>query len=124
MSAVIELLEGVLLTGSRTAVVFLELAGGMIVLVGALAGLRLLLRPHQPNPVKVRLALAQSLKLALEFYLAAEILKTVALRSLEDFSITGLIIGLRIIMTVLIHWEERHDRQELASGQVSNPFER
>ena len=122
MDAVIHALESVLVTGSRGAVVLLELLGGIIVMVGAAAGLRLLLRPHHPNPVKIRLALAQSLKLALEFYLAAEILKTVALRNLQDFSITALIVGLRIIMTVLIHWEERHDREELAAQQAPNPF--
>ncbi len=122
MDALLETLESILVTGSRVAVVFLELLGGIVVLVGAVAVLRLLLRPHHPNPVTIRLALAQSLKLALEFYLAAEILKTVALRNLEDLSITGLIVGLRIIMTILIHWEERHDRDELAAEQTPKPL--
>ena len=108
--------EGLLFLFSQWAILIIEFSGGLILVWGAFSGLKLLLHKQKNLPVKVRIALAEKLKLALEFYLAAEILKTVTLRNMDDIVITAVIVVLRIVMTILIHWEEKHDREELTGG--------
>ena len=49
--------------------------------------------------------LAEGLATALEFKLAAEILKTVLSQSMEELYILGAVILLRALMSVLIHFE-------------------
>lgn len=60
-------------------------------------------------PIKVELA--QSLTLALEFKLGAEILKTVIVRSLDEMYILAAIILLRAILAFVIHWELKSDME-------------
>ena len=47
--------------------------------------------------------------MSLEFKLAAEILKTVLVRTLDEIIILGAIILLRALMTLIIHWEIKQD---------------
>ena len=54
--------------------------------------------------------LATGLATGLEFKLAAEILKTVLVRSLSELYILGAVILLRALMSVLIHFEMRPPR--------------
>lgn len=49
--------------------------------------------------------LAEGLATALEFKLAAEILKTVIIQSMEELYILGAVILLRGLMSILIHFE-------------------
>ena len=49
--------------------------------------------------------LARGLATGLEFKLAAEILKTVLIQSLDELYILGAVILLRALMSVLIHFE-------------------
>ena len=49
--------------------------------------------------------LARGLATGLEFKLAAEILKTVLIQSMEELYILGAVILLRALMSVLIHFE-------------------
>ena len=49
--------------------------------------------------------LAKGLATGLEFKLAAEILKTVLVHSMEELYILGAVILLRALMSVLIHFE-------------------
>ncbi len=49
--------------------------------------------------------LAEGLATALEFKMAAEILKTVLVRQLEDLLVLGAVIALRAVLSVLIHFE-------------------
>ena len=49
--------------------------------------------------------LAEGLATALEFKLAAEILKTVLSQSMEELYILGAVLLLRALMSVLIHFE-------------------
>ena len=53
----------------------------------------------------VKLMLAQGIALALEFKLAAEVLRTVTVRDWNELVILGTIILLRGAITLLIHWE-------------------
>ncbi len=54
--------------------------------------------------------LAQGLASGLEFKMAAEILKTVLVRDLEELLILGAVILLRALLTFLIHIEMKTDK--------------
>ena len=56
-------------------------------------------------PTNFRVVLAQGLASGLEFKMAAEILKTVLVRNLEELVILGAIILLRALMSLLIRVE-------------------
>ena len=56
----------------------------------------------------LRLSLARGLAFGLEFKLGGEILRTVAIRSLNEVFVLGAIVLLRGAMSLLIHWEIRH----------------
>jgi len=60
---------------------------------------------------KLRVSLAQGLALGLEFKLGGEILRTAAIRTLNEVMVLGAIVLLRGAMSLLIHWEIRHTRE-------------
>ena len=55
--------------------------------------------------IKIQTHLAKGLATGLEFKLAAEILKTVLVNSMEELYVLGAVILLRALMSVLIHFE-------------------
>lgn len=57
----------------------------------------------------VKFQLAKGLALSLEFKMAAEILKTVLVRDLEELTVLAVVIGLRALLSFLIHFEMKHD---------------
>lgn len=60
------------------------------------------------TPSNVKLQLANGLVLSLEFKMAAEILKTVIIRDLEELLVLGTVIVLRALLSFLIHFEMNH----------------
>lgn len=56
----------------------------------------------------VKFQLANGLALSLEFKMAAEILKTVLIRDLEELIVLGAVIILRALLSLLIHFEMKH----------------
>lgn len=62
---------------------------------------------HTPRNIKPQLA--SDLAAALEFKMAAEILKTVLVRQLEELLVLGAVILLRALLSLLIHIEMRGD---------------
>lgn len=59
----------------------------------------------------IKIELAKSLALGLEFKLAAEILKTVTVRTLDEIYILAAIVVLRVILTYVLHWEIKSDTE-------------
>ena len=55
----------------------------------------------------VQTSLSKGLVVGLEFVMAAEILKTILIQSLEEIYILGGIIVLRVALSLLIHFESR-----------------
>ena len=55
----------------------------------------------------VQTSLSKGLVVGLEFVMAAEILKTILIQSLEEIYILGGIIVLRIALSLLIHFENK-----------------
>ena len=71
----------------------------------------------------VKIMLARGLALALEFKLAAEVLRTITVREINELIILGSIILLRGAITLLIHWEiktEKADEEQEAKLEKEN----
>ena len=66
--------------------------------------------------------LAKGLATGLEFKLAAEILKTVLIQSLDELYILGAVILLRALMSILIHFEMKgsHGKKEKSESKEDN----
>ena len=56
----------------------------------------------------IKIELANGLALSLEFKMAAEILKTVLVRDLNELVVLGAVIVLRALLSLLIHIEMKH----------------
>lgn len=60
-----------------------------------------------------KMELARALAYSLEFKLAAEILKSVIVQTLDEFLVLGGVVIIRIILTFVIHWEiENNEKNE------------
>lgn len=62
---------------------------------------------------KLRLDLAQGIALSLEFKMGSEVLRTVVVRQWEELGILGAVILLRGLLTFLIHWEIKNEKEDL-----------
>lgn len=90
----------------------LELIGILIIIYGAArAIIQALLRITKKQEQSVMLVLGRALALALEFKMGAEIINTVIIRELSELLILAIIIALRAILAILIHWEIKNERQ-------------
>ena len=98
-------LEPLLHTVITAIVHLLELMGVSVILFGAV---RDFIWYFTGRAVNVRLDLARSLALGLEFKLGGEILRTVIARDFREIAAVGAIIVLRGALSFLIHWEIRH----------------
>lgn len=65
---------------------------------------------HESN---LRLELAQGIALSLEFKMGSEVLRTVVVREWSELGILGAVIFLRGLLTFLIHWEIKHEKEDL-----------
>ena len=99
----------------------LELIGILIIVAGSIRALyRLLVRMRTKQSINVMVELGRALALGLEFKMGAEIVHTVIIREIRDLLILGLVIALRAVLALLIHWEirnERRDEREMPSSQ-------
>ncbi len=53
----------------------------------------------------VAIDFAKAMSLSLEFKLAAEIIKTVVIRTIDEFIILAAVAILRVVLTFVLHWE-------------------
>ena len=60
--------------------------------------------------------LASGLALSLEFKMAAEVLKTVLLNDLQELLVLGVVIVLRALLALLLHFEMKHCQQKACDG--------
>lgn len=65
--------------------------------------------------------LAKGLAMGLEFKMAAEILKTVLVQSLDELYMLGAVILLRALLSLLIHYEMApHKKKKAADDEADN----
>ena len=96
-----------------TIISICELIGIIVVTVSAVVGFYQYLKgliTHRTTNFKFELA--QGLASGLEFKMAAEILKTVLVRSLDELVILGAVILLRALLSVLIHFEMKAESKD------------
>ncbi len=97
----------------------LDIIGILIILIGAIKSIYLvfldLIKKKHHN---VKISLANSLALGLEFKMGAEIIKTVIVRDLQELLILGIIILLRAVLAVMIHWEIKVERKDEAEAFI------
>lgn len=103
-----ELLESVLHSFVNLAMLLFEYIGVGVITFAGIQGIVNYIR-RKPE---TRLVLAQGLAMGLEFKLGSEILRTVVVRSLSEIAIVGSIIALRAVLTILIHWEIKNEKNE------------
>lgn len=91
----------------------LELVGILIIIFGSFRALfRLIQCAVKKYPFRVVVFLGKALALALEFKMGAEIIKTVIIHNLEELAILGVVVIIRALLAVVIHWEIRIDENE------------
>ena len=84
----------------------LEFVGVTIIVVGSiLAIIRQISKTRKNEHSNIIVSLGRALALALEFKVGAEIVNTVIIRDLRELLILGIVIALRAILAVIIHWE-------------------
>lgn len=122
MDKFLEVYEGFLHALAKITVHTLEIIGISIVIFGTAKVLLHYVKQinnkegERQNAV---IALGRNLGLALQFKMGAEIVNTVIVRDLEELLILGLVIILRAILAVLIHWEITTEEKEERAHNIA-----
>lgn len=102
----------------HTAVILIDLIGGLLVFGYVFAALMALLRSG--TAVEVRLLVAEGALLGLSFKTAGTLLKTLELHTWQQIGTFAAILALRVILKQLFVWEkgrfERRNRSVLSSA--------
>jgi len=115
------------------AVGALMIVGAVLLSIGELA-LSVIKRNLTADTMAARLRLAQRLVLAIEFLIAADILKTIRTPTLEGMALLGAIIAVRTVLSLSIAYELRKASSNMTKASapaadmnagctVSNPQE-
>lgn len=101
-------------------VLILELMGIVVIVAGAVkAIIHYVMNISLHKRYNMKIDLANSLSLGLEFKMGAEIINTVLIRELNELLILGIIIVLRALLAFLIHWEIRSEKKLEAESLTS-----
>ncbi|MBO5796722.1 MAG: DUF1622 domain-containing protein [Clostridia bacterium] len=100
--------------GIAEFVVFtLELVGILIIIVGSVKAIALVFRNFvQKKHANVVISLGKALALALEFKMGAEIINTVIVRDMAELGILAIVVAIRALLAILIHWEIKNENRE------------
>ena len=109
MTALLDNIELCLMFVVKFFTMLLELFG-IIVLVSTAIKCFIKWIRHGSN---LRLDLAQGIALSLEFKMGSEVLRTVVVREWAELAILGAVILLRGLLTFLIHWEIKNEKEDL-----------
>ena len=102
----------------------LELIGIFIIIVGSFRVLmQAITNLKKKLPTNIIIALGRSLALALEFKMGAEIVKTVIIHDLKELLVLGIVIALRAVLALLIHWEIKNEKKEEEHNAEHTPKE-
>ena len=90
----------------------LELIGIFIIIAGAGKAIVQLFSSFKTrHKTNIIIDLGKTLALALEFKMGAEIVNTVIVRDLAELGTLAIVIALRAILSLLIHWEIKTERR-------------
>ncbi|MCR5770635.1 MULTISPECIES: DUF1622 domain-containing protein [Butyrivibrio] len=113
MGTVIEVADNYLYYIVELCTIIMELFGVIILVFTAIKSFIEWFKKDE----NIRLHLAQGIALALEFKLGGEVLRTVVVREWSELGILGAIILLRGVLTFLIHWEIKNEKNEIAQNE-------
>ena len=106
MQDFISLYESSLLYFAHSVVITLELIGILIIVIGTIKAVGLIISNLIiKKSVNIVIDLGKSLALALEFKMGAEIVNTVIIRDFRELGVLAIVIALRALLALLIHWE-------------------
>ena len=98
--------ESILFSLAEFAAGILEFIGIVIIIVGAFRALIKMGKNIAKKKAIINdIDLEKALSLSLEFKMGAEIIKTVIIHNLEELAILGVVIIIRALIALLIHWE-------------------
>ncbi len=98
---------------AEITVLALELIGIFIIIIGSIKAIaKVITQLKNKQHVNIMIDLGRALALALEFKMGAEIVNTVIIRDLKELIILAMVIALRAILAILIHWEIKNERNE------------
>ena len=106
-AAITENFEALLLLIAEITAYALELVGVFIIIAGSVKAVTRLFHRLRDKRFDVVVGLGEALALALEFKMGAEIIKTVIVHTLEELVILAVVILIRALLAVIIHWEIR-----------------
>ena len=96
----------------------LELVGILVIIVGSVMAIvkyvKGINKSKKPN---IFVDLGRILAFALEIKMGAEIVNTVIVRELKELAVLGIVIALRAVLAVLIHWEIKVEKAEEQKGK-------
>ena len=98
------------------AIILCELIGVIMIALTAVRGMIAWIRKDR----HARLIAAEGIAIALTFKMGGEVLRTVIVRQWQELLILGAIVLLRTIMSFIIHFEIRSERQLLNGGKMQN----
>ena len=106
--------ENIIHVFAEVIILTLELVAILTIVGGSIKSLYFKFsKLFKKNRHNIRMDLGRSLALGLEFAMGAEIIKTITIaHEWEEIAILGVIVGLRTILAVLIHWEVRMEEKE------------
>ncbi|MGO1469488.1 MAG: DUF1622 domain-containing protein [Tissierella sp.] len=94
----------------------LELIGVLIIVIAGVRAVKnFLFNRFNFKDDRIGVNFAQALSLSLEFKLGAEIIKTVVIRDLDEFIILAAVALLRVILTIVLHWELKHGTKDICN---------
>lgn len=90
----------------------LELVGILIIIVGSFKAIvHLASKLKNKHKTNIIIDLGKTLALALEFKMGAEIVNTVIVRDLAELGTLAIVIALRAVLSLLIHWEIKNEKK-------------
>ena len=110
--------QSVLHSIAEVSILTLELIGILIIIIGSFKAISLTFsRLIKKQSVNIVIELARTLALALEFKMGAEIINTVIVRDLKELAVLAVVILIRALLAVLIHWEIKTEKGEEKSDK-------
>ena len=91
----------------------LELVGILVIVVGSIKSvISLISKLIGRDDSNIIIGLGKTLAIALEFKMGAEIVKTVIVRDITELGVLAIVIALRAVLALLIHWEIKNERRD------------
>ena len=104
--------EAILNACAEFIVLTLELIGILIIIIGSFkAIIQIFSKLKKKQKTNIVINLGNTLTLALEFKMGAEIVNTVIVRDLRELGTLAIVIALRAILSLLIHWEIKSEKK-------------